>query len=289
MEFDCSHLEVKAVVDWVAFAVRVKDSTNGQTIRRHAGIDYADPLDKGAGGAATTFALRLQDPPSYRAAIRWFASAIARLKEHGHQVEPIGLHAIEVSTDYQPTFPNWSELDLADVVHHLVKFLAYPPSNNRRLYREKGAQVFDLPCGLHEHDKFTALIRDGYMCGVGDKTDDVYVRAYLKNHDGGKPLSSHKHRARIEQRIQGEALRLLGDPSKLKFTKLAKGFHLRKLQDGLAPLGQLHAQASGQLGGQHRIGKDGRPRQHSKLTVADTAANSRIFEALRQLERDWKA
>ena len=58
----------QAVVDWVEFEVELKKHSHGGFLKKtyeHLGVSVANPLDKGLGGAASKFSIRLQHPNNY--------------------------------------------------------------------------------------------------------------------------------------------------------------------------------------------------------------------------------
>ena len=288
----------RAVVDWISFTIKLAEPSNGPTIKRHARIINAIPLDLSEGGSATIFQIRIQDPANAASALLALDNAVYSLEEHGHIVTEKCFNAIEVSLDFYLLPEESAGLEeISKVTAHLFKFVTCLDSDNRRLYRDYKGSGKAIPSGMHSANQLERYLAEGYMIGVGNTTDESYFRGYVKTTDnGGKTnLPKEEWRARIERRLQGAALAeispslALENLQQIDFTGISKHFKFRKLRDDLNPLENVIAKASDQLGERRsRAKRGGGTRQYSKLTAADVTTNTLVYEALRDLTRRWR-
>lgn len=196
-----------AVVDWVAFTVKLRDASNGGILKRKyedIGVSHAKPLDAGPGSAAYAFRITLQHPGKHRV-IQNFLDDLER--SHGLSEVPT-LDALEVAIDFWPTGNDFGAA--ADITKRLMMELTPPILKNPRLVDDTPPTY--LPTG-GDVDASRTLY-------VGNADDDLMWRVYWKRTDETfvgddsrrhpKPLPEAEWRARAEVRLQGAALSSLG-------------------------------------------------------------------------------
>lgn len=196
-----------AVVDWVAFTVKLRDASHGGHLKRKyegSGVSHAKPLDAGPGSAAHAFRITLQHPSKARV-IQDLLDDLER--SYGLSEAPT-LDALEVAVDFWPTGNDYGAA--ADITKRLMMGLAPPVLKNPRLVDD--APPAYLPTG--------ADVDTGRTLYVGNSDDDQMWRVYWKRTDETfigddskrhpKPLPEAEWRARAEVRLQGAALSSLG-------------------------------------------------------------------------------
>lgn len=196
-----------AVVDWVAFTVKLRDASHGGHLKRKyedIGVSHAKPLDAGPGSAAHAFRIVLQHPNKHRV-IQDLLDDLER--SHGLSEAPT-LDALEVAVDFWPTGDDFGAA--ADITKRLMMELTPPILKNPRLVDDTPPTY--LPTG--------ADIDTGRTLYVGNDDDDQMWRVYWKHTDETfvgddskrhpKPLPEAEWRARAEVRLQGAALSSLG-------------------------------------------------------------------------------
>lgn len=196
-----------AVVDWVAFTVKLRDASNGGILKRKyedIGVSHAKPLDAGPGSAAHAFRITLQHPGKHRV-IQNFLDDLER--SHGLSEVPT-LDALEVAIDFWPTGNDFGAA--ADITKRLMMGLTPPILKNPRLVDDTPPAY--LPTGA-DIDTCRTLY-------VGNDDDDQMWRVYWKRTDEtfvgddskryAKHLPEAEWRARAEVRLQGAALSSLG-------------------------------------------------------------------------------
>lgn len=193
-----------AVVDWVSFVVRLARTSHGGYLKRtyeNLGVSHADPLNAGAGGAATEFRIRLQHPDRYQV-IRELLDSLD--ESHGLCGAPT-LGCLEMAVDFLQEGGGG-----ADLTKRLMTSIRPPVIVNPRLANRFNSVV--LPSG--------ADIDVDMSLYVGNKGDDLLWRVYWKRTDEtfvgedgkrvAKPLHESEWRARAEVCIQGATLNDLG-------------------------------------------------------------------------------
>lgn len=196
-----------AVVDWVAFTVRLRDASHGGYLKRKyegIGVSHAKPLDAGPGSAAHAFRITLQHPKKAHT----IQSLLDDLERSNGLLEAPTLDALEVAVDFWPTGNDFGAG--ADITKRLMVGLTPPVLSNPRL-------VGDAPPTYLPTSADTDTCRTLY---IGNDTDDLMWRVYWKRTDETfvgddskrypKPLPETEWRARAEVRLQGEALSSLG-------------------------------------------------------------------------------
>ncbi|MBU1363931.1 MAG: hypothetical protein KKE51_08940 [Gammaproteobacteria bacterium] len=200
-------LQPVAVVDWVAFTVKLKNASHGGYLKRKyedIGVSHAKPLDASLGSAAHAFRIVLQHPDKHRV----IQDLLTDLERTYGLSETPTLEALEVAVDFWPTSNDFGAA--ADLTKRLMMELAPPVLNNPRLVDDTPPTY--LPAGANIDTNRTLYI--------GNDTDNLMWRVYWKRTDETfigddgkripKPLPESKWRARAEVRLQGDALGLLG-------------------------------------------------------------------------------
>jgi len=198
----------RAVVDWVAFAVKLGRTSHGGYLKRLLeahGVSRAIPLNAGAGSAATEFRIELQHPEKHAV----INEVISRLEaDYGLAEKPV-MTGIEVSIDFweKDAEPRAGK----EITARLMKSIAPPVITNPRLVND--VESFVLPDRRAKIDPEMSLY-------VGNEKDDLFWRVYWKRTDDTfigdegkrlpKPLPESQWRARAEVCIQGDALAALG-------------------------------------------------------------------------------
>jgi hypothetical protein len=295
-----SHLRFRAVVDWIEIEIETTERTNFQTVQRTLRTALGMPDDKNPrvdalneqpGGAATIFRFRIHDPESWCDV----ASIIDALGKRFAFAHPSEVTAIEVAFDAYSRARN--KHDLTEQAVRFYKFCTLMVSDNRRLYWKYKRS----PRGIPFHVSSLARhLSDGWQIGIGnDKKDDRYQHVYVKTTDrGGIALPRAEHRARIEIKLQGEALPYehANDWANADFaTDFRMSAEFRMLRTNLdrfqkVALGNNSMQL-GEKKARWRL-KDGRPYKKDLLyrssTAADSVLNEKARDAFRELTRRWR-
>lgn len=200
-----------AVVDWVAFEVELNKRSHGGYLKNTYSkydVSYAKPLDKGDGGAASKFEIRLQNPANYGR----LSHLVAEVKnDYGLASEP-KLLGIEVSLDFYHTSHDLTALKsmTESLMLGITPTIKY---GNPRLIGKKSDhqnECYPFKNGVDADRTFY----------FGNDGDDLMWRVYLKRTDDTfigdegkrepKPLPPSEYRARVEVSITGNALAGLG-------------------------------------------------------------------------------
>lgn len=197
----------RAVVDWVAFTVKLGRASEGGYLKRWLekhGVSQAEPITAGTGNAATQFLIRLQHPERFAV----IQAVLDDLDGRYRLVEPPIVQALEVSLDFVGKGPDPM---LQEITEELMRSLVPPVITNPRVY-DKGLMV-GLPDRQVQLDPEMTLY-------IGNDKDDLLWRVYWKRTDETsvgedgkrhpKPLPEDEWRARAEVRVQGAALVELG-------------------------------------------------------------------------------
>lgn len=199
-----------AVVDWVALVVELQRNSNGGYIKgayQHFGVSHADPLDKGAGSAASKFVIRLQHPASYSVIERLLSDLDAK---YGLASVPT-LSALEVSIDFYHRHADIAALQA--MTERLMVSVVPPVIESPRICGDRFDPAnITLPARGRGIDAEKTLY-------IGHEGSDLMWRVYWKRTDDtfvgedGKrvpmPLPPAEFRVRVEVRIQGAALKAL--------------------------------------------------------------------------------
>lgn len=279
---------MKAVVDWIDVQINTPEPSNMQTIQRAfaAAVGLADTaprhqvkaLNKGEGGAAQTFNVRLHDVERYGDIERLMAKVSDRIE----LLPGFSIAKVEVSLDVYCTDP-------ASMVTRLYRGLANLCSPNRRLYRDCKGIVMAMP---NREESLTREVSNGYQIGIGNRDDEIYQHSYLKDTDTqGGQRQSVQPRARLEVRLSGSALPCQPpeDWGQCRFERLTDHFRQRQADEDLTPLHRDMLKALPNFGERRPRKKRNRDtRLYSKSTSADPI-NKDIHEALRNLSKRWRA
>lgn len=199
-----------AVVDWVSFVVELRRNSHGGHIKRayeDLGVSHALPLDKGAGGAAAVFEIRLQHPTSYASVEILLAELDAT---YGLASVP-KLCELEVSIDFYHQTADISALQA--MTERLMVSVSPATINSPRIIGEK----WDFSRSLFPPRSAIASTKTLY---IGDIGDDAMWRVYWKRFDDTfagedgkrmpKQIDPSEYRARVEVRLKGKLLEQLG-------------------------------------------------------------------------------
>jgi len=198
-----------AVVDWVALVVELQRKSNGGHIKgayEHLGVSHAQPLDRGDGGAASQFEIRVQHPSSYAI----IESLLSSLDETYGLSSNTKLRAMEVSIDFYHKTDDTSAL--AAMTERLMVSATPATILNPRIIGE----TYDFSSGVMPRRSAISATKTLY---IGNKRDDEMWRVYWKRTDetfvgeDGKripmPLPESEYRSRVEVRLKGRALEQL--------------------------------------------------------------------------------
>lgn len=291
-----------AQVDWAEVQFQVKSRTNLQTVQPKLNriLDLSEGknaslfvLDAEAGGAASIFAFRIQDPKRFADIQR----VLDELAKRFDLACPPRVTGIEVAFDLFPK-KGTTPREVSEAVAHLYKFSTSHPSANHRIYNE--LQACDVPARLNS---LVRAVEAGYCVGVGYQresrskrgtvaADSISVRWYHKRHDNGDDLPEQQHRARMEITFQGGGLpfQTLDQLAAFDFNSLQDHFTFRSLKSELDPFvaDVLMNGALPLFAKRVRNRREGGTRLHSPSTVADAALNDAARRALRSLTKRWR-
>lgn len=278
---DYSHYRFRAEVDWIELRIVTIVPTNFQTVRRRLGVGFADPRDAGAGGACTEFSVKFQAPKSWTA-IRERINELT--VDHG-LAQPVMVIGIEIALDAYSADQHRGEL--VEMATHFYHGAAKLVSDNRRASKRQGESY-----GLETLPQLQNLIADGYNVYIGNQTDPERQHIYLKETDSSTDLPPHLQRARIEFTLEREKLptQSFHDWQGHDFTTFAPYFKFRRLKCDLPPMIAAPMREMAQVGERRgRKTPQGHYRAFSRSTVADFKLNALAFDALRELNRRWRA
>ncbi|KXS31511.1 MAG: Uncharacterized protein AWT59_2378 [Candidatus Gallionella acididurans] len=291
------------VVDWVALVVELQRKSNGGHIKgayKHLGVSYAKPLDKGDGGAASKFVVRLQHPSSY-APIECLLSDLD--EKYGLAAAPT-LRALEVSIDF--FHKTADSLALQAMTERLMVSATPSTILNPRIIGEN----YDFSGGVMPRRSAISATKTLY---IGNKHDDEMWRVYWKRTDETfigedgirvpKPLPQSEYRSRVEVRLKGKVLEKLNlisatDLRGFSYERLHSAgffkFARRDHRSGLIFTNPYSIAAAKSLGvdddspacvlnGFGRKDNRGRVRQLSRHLVTDTELTEASRHALRRL------
>jgi hypothetical protein len=279
---DYGRLRFRAVVDWIECEVRTAQPTNAPTIRRHGGFNFVEPRDAGAGGAATVFRFRIQEPENFNSLV----TAITVLTDRFSLVAAPIITGIEVSLDAYSLDLNRAAL--VAMVAHWYKFQTHPVSLNRRFQGRHKGDVEGIS-GLAAIERQLAA---GRVIAIGNKADSLSQRLYVKTTDGGADLAPERQRARTEITMQddGVPVQALQSWGSFKFPSLSKFFRYRRLKQDLDAVTRWSLGSAGQIGERRsRRRRAGGTSLYGRATLADVALNARARDSLRELSRRWCA
>lgn len=276
-----SAYKFRAEIDWIELRLEFITATNFDTVRNRLGSPFAEPLDEGAGRAATIFKVKIHSPQSWD---ELELTLIQLIHDHELRRAP-EVTGIEVALD---AYSKASDRDeLVDMVCHFYRGAQKLVSANRRLYLTKKDPVY----GITDLRNLRKQVAEGYNINVGSRgdSDTVTQHGYVKDTDGaGKVvLPANEHRARFEFTLYGAALphTSLSAWRRHKFTEMADFFKFRQLKSKTSPSTAAAFANLAQIGERLLRGR----RVFRKATEADIALNQLSYDALRELTRRMKA
>lgn len=275
MQTDTNKYLYTTVIDFIEFTFTTKQPTNGFSIRRKTGFVYVEPVNEGAGSAATTFKVKFHDVTFWNDLER----SIKKLKSlYELESEPV-ISTLEVSFDAYSKDSNFEEL-----VEHAANFntmLANPVSDNRRItFGVENELIL-----IHSKERLLTLLgRCGTICIGNQESDDESMRIYIKTIDKKKPIPQDQYRARIEITLRGNALPFynLDDAKNYKFTELSRYFKFRQFKSYSTEWISLIKRSFALIGERKRRYRKGvGARMYSLSTLAHTALNRIAYDNLR--------
>lgn len=278
---DYSHYQFRAEVDWIELRIVTIAPTNFQTVRRRLGVGFADPKDSGAGGSCTEFAVKFQAPRSWAE----IHESLKKLTVDHPLAEPVMVTAVEIALDAYSI--NQTRNDLVEMTARFFHGAALLISDNWRASKRQGESY-----GLETLSQLQNLIADGYNIYIGNQSDPERQHIYLKETDSSTDLPPHMHRARIEFTLEREKLpaQSFQNWQEHDFTAFAPYFKFRRLKNDLPPVIAAPKRMVAQVGARRaRKTPQGHYREFSRSTEADYKLNALAFDALRELNRRWKA
>lgn len=312
----------RAAVDFVEIEVAFERPTQARYVssilRSGLSVKGIDPATDEAfehsqrNTSTPIFRVRLQDPRSYQQMMEWIAAFQARAEQwNGPAVIVMDcITAVEVAFDL---YAKPGKADYADLAHAVMLLYrgarTIQGQKNHRLYRDGKGSGRSLP---HDPERLADMIADGYNIAIGNRTDDHYQHAYIKDTDTtidpetgkGKryKLPAARHRARFENHWRGRALAdLIGkhvtDLDGFNFATLAGHYNFRMEDPQAQGMGRAVLDASIQIGERKPEGAVRRlriselqrkiPSVNRLHTKADTTLNARARDALRHLTEAW--
>lgn len=295
------NLKPVAVVDWIAFIVKLRKPSHGGYLKRRyeaVGVSRADPMDKGPGGAASTFRIDLQHPADYRV----IADLLIDLERVFGLSEAPMLDTLEVAVDFRTDNDAGAG---ADITKRLMMTLTPPVLNNPRLVDETPTTF--LPTGT-DIDACRTLY-------IGNDDEDLMWRVYWKRTDETfvgddgerrvKPLPRDHWRPRVEVRLRGSALASLAltaptDLEAFPFERLYSNGYFKFCRSaasgGAVASNPFSLYAAQRLGVDHqspacmqgkfgRKDSRGRRKKLSRNLITDAELSDAVRSALRGLTR----
>lgn len=295
-----------AVVDWIEITFTTSTPIQAWRIQEHSagGFSYVHGFDlvtgerlakNRANTPTTLFVARIQAPERFDSIMTILErpAIAARLD----RTQPVRVVGMETSFDARPR-PGTTHDELAEMTARFYWELTEFVAPTQRLYHERKHSVIPVPNQRQLIQRFL----EGHTLGVGDQNDDYYQRAYFKRNDGGQQLPDSEHRARIEIRLQGQAMPVitLRDLQGFDFAKLNDFFRFRRPRDDLDAATSHLVEQSIQIGQRGRFNaitgkvapinrKGGGTREFSKVTRADVTLNGQARQQLRNLTKRWKS
>ncbi len=296
-----SNFRCKAEVDWLDIAITTKNATNFNTIqialKQILGAHrktWVEPMDKGPGGAAHIFKIRLHDPKSHASLSELFAD----LEERFPLASLPSIAAMEVAVDFYSKSNNRSELEAMTM--RLLRETANNGVNPRQFLTKTntGASVMRELLNAEQNEYVNS--RNTYYAGTKD-VDPVEWRIYLKVTDQNQEpiLDVSQFRARmetilLEHKLSKHFTTLLSLEG-FRFECFAKLFSCRifvppVVNVGLLPMKRLLAERKLKiLTDASRVGQcalwKSKRRKFSEYSRADVQLNEMVRDSLRCLTR----
>lgn len=271
-----ANYQFQVVVDWIGVAFETDRSTNFSSVSKHLPrASYVEPIEPGAAGETSRFVARFQEPKCWQE----ITNALATLGDWITLCGPPAVVSIEVSLDAYSKAHDTNEL--VPMAAHFFTALKNPVSDNARFTGLPGTVV-----GIVNARGVQTMLGRGRGIFIGNKNDDLAQRIYVKTRDGGEghevTLPPEQHRARIEIRLQGDALpnRALDDWKSFDFEDLSNWFKFRRLDaEDVSKLQRLILEWDARLGARRGMNR----RKFPIGTAADIELNHKAYDALRSL------
>jgi hypothetical protein len=286
-----SRFRARAVVDYVDLAIHAARPTNFHTIQARLREALGGPRkpwvearDKGLGGAATRFWMRIQEPRTL-SVLRDAVRGLEKLP----LVTPPQVLAIETAVDFYSRAVD--RHDLEAMVLRLKHSLSAVGSKELEC-----AHLTEALSNVYRLSAHRTLLIEG---------EGVLWRIYLKETDSMKPIEDpNDHRARVEVRQWGTGIPVnlanLDGLSRFRFESLTPLFSFRQLITDEAftvtPTTAAEAASRRRLDLATRRGhRELAPpskrerRKHHRLTRADRDLKEHVRGALRDLTRRFNA
>jgi hypothetical protein len=301
-EVDIYTFKLRAVVDWVEVEFETSKPTNGWTVQAHCeGFKFVQPQNDGAGGAATVFRARIQDPKNFQAVYL----LVEKLKHKFSLIAEPRVVGREIALDAYK--PGATRRELAAMVAHMFKFHTKPASENRRFQGLKGTKGF---CeGPFNFPNMKSRFEEGRTLFIADVGSEEAGRFYVKTTDAGHDLPEATWRSRMEliTRHRGASAKEIDSLREYRFESLMPAFTFRKAKGGLDAFRQRSFDRSCQVGEKklrHYLVRRGsktelptpsttpslfRAVKFHSGTAVDRDLNAKVRDALRELSRRWAA
>lgn len=192
----------EAVIDWIEIEIRLCRTSKGDLIHAWTGT-YAEPINKGAGGAASVFRLRLQEPRNWQHVKTWIEEVEQAIQKNNHCLAaPTSIPGIEIAFDVRMRHDVLDQQGhLAEIAAHLYCSLGNTVSDNHRYPGNKGTHGMTREVTGREENIAEEMFL-GRTLDIGNKWDMESQRIYVKSSDQKSStrclLPRKDHRARLE-------------------------------------------------------------------------------------------
>ncbi|MDO9004589.1 MAG: hypothetical protein Q7V20_14165 [Aquabacterium sp.] len=277
-------LKIIAAIDWVEFEVSLVNASNHQTLSRalrsfqvaeKVWVEPVEPTSKNK--TSRKFRFRLHDPKSC-ADSQIILTKLGSRFEFSDEPE---ITAVEVAVDFFS--PSHDAERLVEATISLYTYHANLVSENRRASGREATT--GQAKGILVRKDLLNAVHSELSLNIGNVSDAVHQRIYLKKKNKQLHLPIAEHRARVEVTLQHENLPFttIEQWSKFQFSSLANYFKWRK-DSVLTPLQQCLRSVQANVG-TVEIAQFERLARRTTLssTVADGRLNDRVYDALRSL------
>lgn len=294
----------KIDIDWIDIGVALGRTTKGEYLQRKLlgmgllGVTFVRPLNRGEGGAASVFAIRLQDPGSFKS----ISDVIACTEQRVGSLEATWVDRVEFSCD---TFIQGASIEeLAEAGAACYQLARHRPNSDpRRLLYRSAERVQPIKRGttpnlLKEHLAAGWALGAGHRDPIPGQDNSVYCRMYVKTTDTvGSSRIEVEPRIRNELTYSGEGVGqiILADSIEdwqaLRFEKtpLIKGLHARKFRPDLSDNDRRKFGYGIDIGldGSYLNPETGKPNKAHPVLCADSEMNDLTYQAARRLTKRW--
>ncbi|WP_179403510.1 hypothetical protein [Burkholderia guangdongensis] len=151
---DLTAFKFSACVDWIELRVRTLPDADGRATRgdvlrgrlKKFGVSYVKAVDRGAGGAATHFLVRVQAPETVRDVL----AVVDRLAAHRELAAAPTIAAIEIAFDARPKTADRAALDAMTL--RLMRGIL-PPTRELRTPQQWAGFALGLESALSAHHR----------------------------------------------------------------------------------------------------------------------------------------